>query len=259
MSTAPAADPRLPDFATLQLPPDCLAEHVIALTGVTDGLGRALAIACAAHGAQVLLLGRTLKRLEAVEREINALGRYEALLAPFDLEKAVAADYDQIAEAIGERFGRLDGLVHAAALVGNLAPVEHYDVPQWCRLLHVNLTAPFALTQVLLPLLRTARDASVVFATCVQSAAPGPYWGAYAASKAGLDALMRSLAAEWDADKGPRVNSVDPGPMRTRLRRQAYPSGDLDLLPPPEARTSVFLWLLSAAAGGVHGQRIVVD
>ncbi|MFT3905201.1 MAG: SDR family NAD(P)-dependent oxidoreductase [Steroidobacteraceae bacterium] len=249
----------LPDFSTLQLPADALDGRVIAITGATDGLGRALAVACTAHGAQVILIGRQVKRLEAVEREANALGKHRALLAPLDLEKALAGDYDQIAVALEQQFGRLDGLVHAAAQVGNLAPIEHYDVPGWCRLLHVNLTAPFVLTQVLLSNLRAAPDASILFTSCAQAVRSGPYWGAYAASKAGLDALAHSLAAEWDAGKGPRVNSVDPGALRTRLRRQAYPSADLESLPLPEARVAAFLWLLSGASRGVHGQRIALD
>ena len=248
--------PSVPDFSGYTLPPDALLGRVIALTGASDGLGRALAVAAARAGAEVILMGRAVKRLEVVEREIQALGRHPATLAPLDLEKALAGDYDQIANAIEQRYGRLDGLVHAAALPGALAPIEHYDVPTWCRLLHVNLTAPFALTQVLLRALRAAPDGSVVFASCAQAVRPEPWCGAYAVSKAGLDALALTLAEELEGQPALRVNLVDPGPMRTRLRRAAYPSADLSPLPPPEAVVAPFLWLLSGASRGCNGRRL---
>jgi NAD(P)-dependent dehydrogenase (short-subunit alcohol dehydrogenase family) len=128
---------------------DELAGRVIAITGPTQGIGRALALACAKHGATVVLVGRNVKKLEAVHAEIAALGREEATIAPFDLEKAVANDYDTLAGATLERYGRLDGLVHNASILGQMAPIEHYDVPTWLRVMHVNVTAAFALTQVL--------------------------------------------------------------------------------------------------------------
>ena len=142
--------------------PDELAGRVIAITGASDGLGRAVAIACARHGASVVLIGRSERKLEAVHTEIAAAGGPEAAIGVLDLERALAADYDRLAAALAERYGRLDGLLHNAALLGTLAPIEHYDVPTWCRVLHVNLTAAFALTQVLLPLLKRSADASAL-------------------------------------------------------------------------------------------------
>jgi len=137
-----------------------LAGRVIAITGAGSGIGRAVALACARHQATMLLIGRDSAKLEAVHGEMVAAGSPEPSIALLDLEKAVARDYDEIADAALERYGRLDGLLHNAGLLGALAPIEHYDVPTWCRVLHVNLTAAFVLTQVLLPALKKSADAS---------------------------------------------------------------------------------------------------
>ena len=139
-----------------------LAGRVIAITGATGGIGRALCLAAAAEGAQLVLLARNERKLRALHAELEQIAPGKALMAPLDLEKAVAADYDRIAAAIEQQYGRLDGLVHCAALLGTLTPIDQYDVPAWCRVLHVNLTAAFALTQVLLPALRKSADASII-------------------------------------------------------------------------------------------------
>ena len=163
---------------------DELAGRVILVTGASDGLGRAVAIDCARHGASVVLVGRSARKLEAVHTAIEALPpAAEASIAVLDLENALAADYDRLAQAVLERFGRLDGLLHNAALLGTLAPIEHYDVPTWCRVLQVNMTAPFALTQVLLPALRRSADASIVFTTSALGRHGRAYWGAYAVAQ----------------------------------------------------------------------------
>jgi NAD(P)-dependent dehydrogenase (short-subunit alcohol dehydrogenase family) len=223
------------------------------VTGATDGIGRAVAVAAAAQGAQVLLLGRNLKKLKAVFAEIEANHGERVLMVPLDLEKAVAQDYDRIAAAIDERYGRLDGLVHCAGILGALTPVEQYDVPTWCRVLHVNLTAAFALTQVLLPLLRKSEDGSIIFTSSSVGRRGRAYWGAYAVSKAGLEGLVQVLAAELDGNSSVRVNAINPGRARTLMRRQAFPSEDLDSLPLPETLTGPYIALLGAAGRGISG------
>jgi NAD(P)-dependent dehydrogenase (short-subunit alcohol dehydrogenase family) len=233
-----------------------LRDRVVAVTGAGDGIGRAVALAAAAHGAEVVLIGRTLRRLEATYADIESAGG-RASLAPLDLEKAPAGDYDQLAAAVQERYGRLDGLLHNAAMLGVLAPIEHYDVPTWVRVLHVNLTAAMALTQVLLPLLRVASDATIAFTSSGVTQRPAPYWGAYAASKHAVEGLAATLAAELAGGAPPvRVNVIDPGATRTRLRRQAYPAEDAQRLPSPEALAGCYLWLLGPASRGVTGQRL---
>src|SRR5579863_489886 len=186
--------------------PDALAGRVIAITGAGDGIGRALALAVAAHGAEVVLIGRTVAKLEAVHGQIAALGRADATIAPLDLERAIARDYDALAAALQGRYGRLDGLVHNAGILGTLTPIDQYDVPTWCRVLHVNLTAAFALTQVLLPALRASPDASILFTGSGVGRRARAYWGAYAASKAAIEALSGTLADELATAGRVRVN-----------------------------------------------------
>jgi NAD(P)-dependent dehydrogenase (short-subunit alcohol dehydrogenase family) len=237
---------------------DELAGRVIAITGATGGLGRALSLGAAAHGAEVLLLGRNVKQLEALHAAIEAAGG-RASIAPLDLERAVARDYDSIASAIEANYGRLDALVHCAAQLGTLAPIEHYDVPRWCSVLHVNVTAAFALTQVLLPLLRRAPAASLIFSSCALASAPRAYWGAYAVSKAALENLAGVLAEELEVEDRVRVNTLDPGIMATRLRRAAFPSENLAALADPASRVAPYLWLLSDASRDLKGRHLQAD
>ena len=249
------------EIRAYQPPPGLLRGRVIAVTGAGDGIGRALALAAAGLGAEVVLIGRTVRRLEAVEAEIAALGNSgpaapEASIAPLDLEKALAGDYDRLAAALLQRYGRLDGLVHNAALLGVLAPIEHTQMRNWCRVLHVNLTAAVALTQVLLPALRAAADASVIFTSSSVGRRGRANWGAYAVSKFGVEGLSQVLADELTGTSAVRVNAVNPGPTRTRMRRQAFPAEDAGMLPLPAAVVNPYLWLLGPASLGVTGQSL---
>ncbi len=234
--------------------PDELNGRVIAITGAGDGLGRAVALACAAHAAQVILIGRHVGKLEAVHAQILAQGAPEATIAPLDLEKAVARDYDQLADALQERYGRLDGLLHNAGLLGTLAPIEHYDVPTWCRVMHVNVTAAFALTQVLIPSLKKSADAAVLFTSSSVGRSGRAYWGAYAVSKFAVEGLAQVLSEELEGISHVRVNALNPGRARTAMRRQAYPAEDLESVPLPESLTDPYIALLGPASQGVSGR-----
>ena len=234
--------------------PDELAGRVIAITGASSGIGRAVALACAKFGATVILIGRNARKLETVHGEIEAAGGPVPTIAVLDLEKALASDYDQLASAVSERFGRLDGLLHNAGLLGTLSPIEHYDVPTWCRVMHVNVTAAFALTQVLLPALKQSKDASVLFTSSSVGRKGRAYWGAYAVSKFATEGFMQVLASEVENITSIRVNSLNPGRARTMMRRQAYPAEDLNSLPLPETLTGPYIALLGPASRGVTGQ-----
>jgi NAD(P)-dependent dehydrogenase (short-subunit alcohol dehydrogenase family) len=234
--------------------PDELAGRVVAVTGASSGLGRAVALACARHQASVILIGRDAPKLEAVHEEIAAAHGPEASIALLDLERALAQDYDRLAAALLERYGRLDGLLHNAGLLGTLTPIEHYDVPSWCRVLHVNVTAAFALTQVLLPALKKSADASVLFTASSVGRRGRAYWGAYAVSKFALEGLSQVLAEELEGISHVRVNTLNPGRARTAMRRQAYPAEDLATVPLPETLTAPYLALLGPASRGVTGQ-----
>jgi NAD(P)-dependent dehydrogenase (short-subunit alcohol dehydrogenase family) len=233
---------------------DELAGRVIAVTGASSGIGRAVALACAQSGATMILIGRNPRKLEAVHDEIKAAGSQEPTIALLDLEKAVASDYDQLASAVLERFGRLDGLLHNAGILGTLSPVEHYDVPTWCRVMHTNVTAAFALTQVLLPVLKQSQDAAVLFTSSSVGRHGRAYWGAYAVSKFATEGLMQVLASEVENITSIRVNALNPGRTRTMMRRQAYPAEDLNTLPLPETITGPYVALLGPASRGVTGK-----
>jgi NAD(P)-dependent dehydrogenase (short-subunit alcohol dehydrogenase family) len=234
--------------------PDELAGRVIAITGASSGLGRAVALACARCAANVVLIGRDEKKLEAVHAEIAAAALAEASIGVLDLESAVAQDYDRLAEALLERYGRLDGLLHNAGLLGTLTPIEHYDVPTWCRVMHVNVTAAFALTQVLLPALKRSADASIVFTASSVGRKGRAYWGAYAVSKFAIEGLAQVLGAELEKTSAVRVNTLNPGPARTTMRRQAYPAEDFESVPLPSSLTAPYIALLGPASRGVTGQ-----
>jgi len=248
-TSAPAAfDPRL-----ITPQPGELKDRVIAVTGPTRGIGHAVALACARHGAQVILIGRNVKKLKVVHAEIEAAGG-EATIAVLDLERSIANDYDAVAAGVQEYYGRLDGLLHNAGLLGTLSPIEHYDVPTWCRVMHVNVTAAFALTQVLLPALKRSQDASVVFTTSGVGRRGRAFWGAYSASKFAVEGLSQVLAAEMEGISQIRVNALNPGPTRTLMRRQAFPSENPDDLRTPEDIVNAYLALLGSASRGITGR-----
>jgi NAD(P)-dependent dehydrogenase (short-subunit alcohol dehydrogenase family) len=247
-------DPMIPKDFT----PDAalLEGRAILITGAGSGLGRALAIECARAGASVILSGRNAAKLNKVYDEIEAMGAPQPAIASLDLALATAVDYDALARVIGEEFGKLDGLVHAAALLGDRTPLEQYDVPTWCKVLHVNLTAPFILTQVLLPDLRKSPDASVIFVSSGVVKQSRPFWGAYAVSKTGLESVRSMLSEELEGEANIRVNSINPGRMRTAMRAAAYPGENPNTVPTPQSVSGPFLYLLSARGRGIDGQFI---
>src|SRR6266478_2762805 len=239
-----------------QFTPDAelLAGRVILITGAGSGLGRALAIECARAGASVILSGRNGAKLERVYDEIETMGAPQPAIAMLDLAVATAVDYDNLAKTNDAEFGKLDGVVHAAGLLGDRTPLEQYDVPTWCKVLHVNLTAPFILTQVLLPTLRKGRDPSIIFVSSGVVRNSRPFWGAYAVAKTGLESVRSMWAQELEGEPCIRVNSINPGPMRTPMRAAAYPAEDPETLPIPAAVTGPFVYLLSAMGRGTSGE-----
>jgi NAD(P)-dependent dehydrogenase (short-subunit alcohol dehydrogenase family) len=233
-----------------------LTGRIVAITGATGGIGRAVALNAAFEGAELVLIGRSVAKLQALHTELEQLAPGAALMAQLDLENALANDYDRIADAVINRYGRLDGLVHCAGMLGALTPMDQYDVPTWCRVMHVNVTAAFALTQVLLPALRKSADASIIFTSSSVGRKGRAYWGAYAVSKFAVEGMAQVLAAELEGTSHVRVNTVNPGRARTAMRRQAYPSEDLESLPLPDALVGPYLRLLGPRGAGVSGQAL---
>ena len=236
--------------------PELLHDRIILITGAANGIGRALADACAAQGASVILLDRDVRALEQAYDEISAAGHPQPALYPMDLKGASPDDYARLAETIEKEFGHLDGLVHNAAHLGALVPFANFEHELWFETLQINLNAPYLLTMACLGLLQQSRDASIVFAADAAGRHGKAYWGAYAVSKAGAEGFMQILADEFEANTRIRVNSLDPGPVRTALRLMAYPYEDRDALPLPADVVKPFLFLLGPDSQGITGQQL---
>lgn len=239
-----------PDFSPA---PDLLADRVILVTGATAGIGRAVATDLVRHGATVVVHGRSAKKLQALYEELCELGP-EPAVAQLDLERAQGDGYQGLVDAIEERYGRLDGLLHNAGILGDRSPIEHYDIALWQRVMHVNLNTAFILTRCLLPLLRVSDDASLLFTTSGVGSEGRAFWGAYSVSKFGTEAMTQILAQELD-NTHIRVNCVNPGATRTDMRRKAYPAEDPEELRTPGEITATYLYLLGPGSRGVTGQR----
>jgi len=244
------------DPRTYVPPADLLRDRVILVTGASDGIGKAVALGAAALGAQVILHGRNVKRLEAVYDTIVAAGQPRPSLLPLDFEKAGPAEYDAFVAATDKEFGKLDGLLHNAGMLGERAPIEHYDVAKWMRTMHVNVNVPFILTQRCLPLLRLSSDPTIIFTSSGVVPRPRAYWGAYLVSKWASDGLMHLLADELESNPAMRVNSVNPGGVRTNMRLQAYPAEDRSKLPDPASIIAPYLFLLGPDSKDITGQTL---
>ena len=235
-------------------PEDILQGRIILITGATDGIGRALALHAASLGAQVILHGRDVRKLEKVYDEIeNIVGAPRPSIAVLDLASANSESYNSLAESIDAEFGKLDGLVHNAGILGERFSIAQYDAVLWQRVLHVNLTSVFAMTQVLLPLLERSEDPSVIFTSSGVGRTGKAFWGAYAASKFAIEGLSQVLADEHRHGKL-RSNCINPGATRTKMRLAAYPAEDRDRLKKPEQILAPYVFLLGPDSKGVTGK-----
>ncbi|MEN7343590.1 MAG: YciK family oxidoreductase [Pseudomonadota bacterium] len=245
--TQPSKD-TLSQFAPAK---NALDDKVILITGASDGIGKALTKACSAAGATVIMLGRSEKKLAAIYDEITKEGLAEPVMLPLDFMKADGGVYLSIAEQIEKDFGRLDGLVHCAAILGEMTDIEEYDAAVWQQVMHVNATVPFALSKVCIPLLKKAKGAAV-FASSSVGRKGRAFWGAYAVSKFAVEGFAQTLADEM-SESDVRVNVVNPGATRTDMRLQAYPAEDRSQLKTPEEVLGPFLYFLCDEPGGVSG------
>ena len=226
------------------------------ITGAGDGIGRAAALSFASHGATIILAGRTTKKLEAVYDEIEALGAPQAAIIPINLEGAAPHEYDVVAATIDKEFGRLDGLLNNASLLGSRTPIDNYDPTIWNQVMQVNVNAQFYLTQAMLPLLMQSKDASIVFTSSGVGRQGRAYWGAYAVSKFATEGLMQTLADELENTSNIRVNAINPGATRTNMRATAYPGENPNDLATPEQIMPVYLYLMGADSAECNGQSL---
>lgn len=236
--------------------PDLLAGRTILVTGAGRGIGEAAAKAYAVHGATVLLLGKNEDSLNRVYDDIEAAGHPRPAVIPFNLETALPHQYDELAAMIEREFGHLDGLLHNAAIVGPRTPLEQLSGDNFMRVMQVNVNAMFMLTSTLLPLLKLAKDASVIFTSSSVGRKGRAYWGAYAVSKFATEGLMQVLADELDDTAAVRANSVNPGATRTDMRAKAYPGENPLVNPLPEEIMPVYLYLMGPDSIGVNGQAL---
>jgi NAD(P)-dependent dehydrogenase (short-subunit alcohol dehydrogenase family) len=231
-----------------------LDDRVILITGAGSGIGAAVAKAAAAQGATVVLLDKKIPLLEQVYDEILAANHKQPALYPLDLKGASVSDYQDLVKVIVDNFGRLDGLVHCAASLGQLAPVELQDVKLWLDTLHINLTAAYLLTQACLPQLRQQQDSSIIFSSDAHQ--DKAYWSAYGVSKAGIEALAKQLADELETEAKVKVNSIDPGKVRTNFFSRAFPAINPENLASPESVAPSYIKLLAASVAEVKSTHI---
>lgn len=235
--------------------PDLLAGRVVLVTGAGDGIGRTAALTYAEHGANVVLLGRTRSKLEAVFDTIEATGKTRPVVVPADLLHTDEDAAQALVDAIREEYGRLDGVLHNAGLLGPRTPLAHYPVQQWHDVMTANVHAAFVLTKALLPLLDEAGDASIVYTSSGVGRRGRAYWGAYAVSKFAVEGLAQVLADEVEEAGRVRVNVLNPGGTRTAMRGAAFPNEDPLTLPSPTDHMPLYLYLMGPDSRGVNGQR----
>lgn len=236
--------------------PDLLNSRIILVTGAGRGIGEAAAKAYAAHGATVLLLGKNEDNLNKVYDEIEAAGWPQPAVIPFNLETALPHQYDELAATVEREFGRLDGVLHNAGIVGPRTPVEQLSGDNFMRVMQVNINAAFMLTSTLLPLLKLSNDASVIFTSSSVGRKGRAYWGAYAVSKFATEGLMQVLADELDGSAPVRSNSINPGATRTDMRTKAYPGENPAKNPLPADIMPVYLYLMGPDSTGINGQAL---
>jgi NAD(P)-dependent dehydrogenase (short-subunit alcohol dehydrogenase family) len=232
-----------------------LDDKIILITGAGDGIGKAVSLDCAKRGATVILLGKTIHKLEQVYDEIIANGWPEPAIYPMDLQGATEDDFEDLRENIEKEFDRLDALLNNAGWLGASTPIESFDTELWYKVLQVNLNAPFLLTRACIPLIKKSEQGAIAFTADQKHSA---YWGAYGVAKAGMQTFMQILADELES-KNICINAFDPGPVRTSFRTRAYPAEDSRNLNKPEDVSTPFAYLLSGECNGTTGKTFTLD
>ena len=237
-------------------PDQLLKDRIILVTGAGDGIGKAASKTFAKYGATIILLGKTIAKLEAVYDEIEQADGPKPAIYPMNLEGATAKDYEDMQVTLANEFGHIDGILHNATLLGTLMPISQFDMAHWGKIMQVNLNAPYMLTRTCLPLLEKSSDASVIFTTDDVGIKGKAYWGAYAISKAATDNMMQIFADEMDVNTAIRFNSINPGAVATNMRAKAYPGQDPAGLAKPDDIMNAYLYLMGGESQSVNGEII---
>lgn len=233
---------------------NCLKDKIIMVTGAGDGIGRVAALHYAKYGATVILLGRTTEKLESVYDEIESSGAPKPAIIPINLLHMSPEQAQQIAETVQQEFGRLDGLLHNASQLGDMSPIEGYDVETWHKVMQVNVNATFLLTKYLIPVLKASTSASIIFTSSGVGNQGRAYWGAYSVSKFATEGLSQVLADELE-NTSVRVNTINPGATRTKMRAAAFPAEDPNELKTADALMPLYSYLMADDSQKVNGHR----
>ncbi|HEB27400.1 MAG TPA: YciK family oxidoreductase [Porticoccus sp.] len=242
------------DSQNYSAPQDLLTGKVIAVTGASDGIGAVAAKTFASFGATVILMGRTVPKLEKVYDDIESAGWPQPAIYPICLEGASEKDYEDMHDRLDETFGKLDGLLHNAGELGQRTPIANYKLSTWQKVMQVNVTAEFMMTKALLPLLEKSDSASIIFTTSGVGRVGKAFWGAYAISKFATEGMSQVLANELEDISNIRVNCINPGATRTRMRATAFPAEDPSTVKAPEDIMPLYLYLMGKDSEGVTGQ-----
>ncbi|MGK0381317.1 MAG: NAD(P)-dependent dehydrogenase (short-subunit alcohol dehydrogenase family) [Flavobacteriales bacterium] len=230
-----------------------LDKKTILVTGAGDGIGKQAALHYAKYGATVILLGKTVVKLESVYDEIINNGGNEPAIVPLDLKGATAKHYQDMASTISDQFGCLDGLLHNASILGHLGPFAQISEQDWQDVFQVNVTSQFLMTQALLPILKKARHSSVIFTTSSVGLEGKAYWGPYSISKFATQGMMQILADEYD-NSTIRFNCINPGATKTAMRAKAFPAESTADLKTTEQIMPLYLYLMDAETSRDNGQ-----
>ncbi len=233
--------------------PDALAGQVIVVTGAGDGIGKAAALDFASAGAHVVLIGRTQEKLEAVYDQIEATTQTEPIILPLDLNELTTEAAQELAHGIEQTYGRLDGVLLNASVLGDKMSIAQYPPKVWNTVMNVNLNSAFHMTQALLPLLEASQNGRIVYTTSSVGREGRAYWGAYAVSKFATEGLMQTLADELQNISRVRVHCINPGGTRTAMRAKAYPGEDPKTVPAPEVHMPLYRYLLSPHSQDFNG------
>ncbi len=243
------------DWQSYQTPDNAFSNKIILVTGAADGIGRAITIALAQHGATVLMLDKKVRHLEKLSDQIVAKEKPTPVILPVDLMDINPTTATELAQAVYDDFGKLDGVLHNAAELGSPSPMDQYDIEYWNQVMQINLQAPYFLTRALLPILKQDDTTNILFTTADVGSEPQAYWGAYAIAYAGLEAQMTIWAKELENTSNIKINAIDPGPVRTSFRRRSHPGESQENLITPQAITPAYLKILSST-NELHNQNI---
>lgn len=238
-----------------QIEDNCLTNKTILVTGAGDGIGRQAALTYASLGATVILLGKTVKKLEAVYDEILAQGSPEPAIIPLDLKGATKQNYIDMSTTIADQFSKLDGALLNASMLGELTPFTQIHEQIFNEVMQVNVTSQYLLAQALIPTLQLAEHASLVFTSSGVGNKGRAFWGAYSISKFATEGMMEVIADEYE-NSSLRTNAINPGATKTNMRASAYPAEDKDQLPSPADIMPLYVYLMSTDSNKVNGQTL---